>query len=262
VDLELRRRRAVVTGASKGIGRAVAERLANEGASLAICSRTESDIKQAAAEIAERHEVPVHAVAVDLSTLEGVEQFVQFALRELGGVDILVNNAGAIPRGTIDTLDEETWQQAYALKFWGFIRMARALLPQMRERHDGVILNIIGAAGRDPHLDYVAGGPANAGLMNFTKSLALDAARDGVRVLAINPGAIRTPRMNSRYERVARDSGISFEDVERQSAAAIPLGRVGEANEIADVAAFLVSPRASYMTGTIVAVEGGAAGSV
>lgn len=262
MDLELRGKRAVVTGASKGIGLATAQALAAEGASLAICSRTEVDITRAAAEIAERYEVPVHPLPIDLSTLEGVQRFSAFAMRELGGVDILVNNAGAIPRGTIDTLDEETWQQAYALKFWGFIRLARELLPQMRERGDGVILNIIGNAGRDPHADYIAGGPANAGLMNFTKSLALDAARYGIRVLAINPGAIRTPRMNARYEREAQNGGISFEEVERRSAASIPLRRVGEANEIADVATFLVSPRASYMTGTVVAVEGGATGSV
>jgi len=132
----------------------------------------------------------------------------------------------------------------------------------MRERRDGVILNIIGNAGKQPHLDYIAGGPANAGLMNFTKTLALDCAADGIRVLAINPGAIRTPRMNARYERMAKDQGLSFEEVERQSAMDIPLGRVGEAREIADVAAFLVSPRASYITGSVIPVEGGATGSV
>ncbi len=262
MDLELRGRRVAVTGASKGIGLAIAGALAAEGAALAICSRTETDIQTAATDLAKRYEVPVAALAVDLSDLEGVERFAGFATQELGGVDILVNNAGAIPRGTIDSLDEETWRDAYALKFWGFIRMARALVPQMRARRDGVILNIIGNAGREPHRDYIAGGPANAGLMNFTKTLALDCAGDGIRVLAINPGAIRTPRMNARYERMANDQGVSFAEIERQSAKGIPLGRVGEAQEVADVAAFLVSPRASYMTGSVIPVEGGATGSV
>jgi 3-oxoacyl-[acyl-carrier protein] reductase len=262
MDLELRGKRVAVTGASKGIGLAIAEVLATEGAALAICSRTEADIEETAQSLVQRHKNTVAALAVDLSDLEGVERFVAFATKELGGVDILINNAGAIPRGTIDTLDEETWQKAYALKFWGFIRMARAVLPQMRARRDGVILNIIGNAGREPHRDYIAGGPANAGLMNFTKTLALDCAGDGIRVLAINPGAIRTPRMNARYERMAKEQGVSFAEIERQSARHIPLGRVGESREIADVAAFLVSPRASYITGSVVAVEGGATGSV
>ncbi|HTE86615.1 MAG TPA: short-chain dehydrogenase/reductase [Dehalococcoidia bacterium] len=262
MDLELRGRRAVVTGASKGIGLAIAQTLAAEGVALAICSRTDADIQGAATELGRRYEVPVAALAVDLSDAAGVERFATFAMQELGGVDILVNNAGAIPRGTIDSLDDETWQEAYALKFWGFIRMARALLPQMRSRRDGVILNIIGNAGKEPHRDYIAGGPANAGLMNFTKTLALDCAADGIRVVAVNPGAIRTPRMNSRYERMAREQGVTFQDIERESAKGIPLGRVGEAEEVAYVAAFLVSPRASYITGSVIPVEGGATGSV
>jgi 3-oxoacyl-[acyl-carrier protein] reductase len=262
MDLELQGKRAVVTGASKGIGLAIARVLAAEGASVAICSRTDVDIQRAAEEIADSSGVPAHALAVDLSSQAGVDEFAAFAMDRLGGVDILVNNAGAIPRGKIDTLDEQLWQDSYALKFWGFIRLSRALLPQMRGRHEGVILNIIGNAGRQPAEDYIAGGAANAALMNLTKTLAYDCARDGIRVVAINPGNTRTPRMEARHAQRAKTLGVDLAEVERLAGEEIPLGRVGEASEIADVAAFLVSARASFITGSVIPVEGGATGSV
>ena len=258
MDLRLQGRTAVVTGASKGIGRAIARALAGEGVDLAICARTEGDIEQAAAEIADATGSAVHPLAADLSRSGEVERFAAFATERLGRVDILVNNAGAIPAGTIESLDDETWRRAYDLKLWGYIRLTRALLPAMKARGSGAILNIIGNAGRQPSPDYIAGGPANAALMNFTKGLAADAGPHGVRVNAINPGPILTERFMAMNATRAREQGVSVEEVERAAARGIPLSRVGRPEEVAAAAVFLVSDAASYIHGVILPVEGGA----
>jgi NAD(P)-dependent dehydrogenase (short-subunit alcohol dehydrogenase family) len=240
----------VVTGASKGIGKAVARALADEGVDLAICSRTKQDIERAAAEIADATGAAVHALAADLSQAENVQRFAAFAQERLGRVDILVNNAGAIPAGTIDSIDDETWRDAYELKLWGYIRLSRMLLPGMRERGSGAIVNIIGNAGRQPSAAYIAGGPANAALMNFTKGLAAGEGRHGIRVNAINPGPIRTERLTTLTATRARTRGVSVEQEEREEGRGIPLGRVGLPEEVASVAVFLVH-------GAIIPVEGG-----
>jgi NAD(P)-dependent dehydrogenase (short-subunit alcohol dehydrogenase family) len=258
MELGLRGKTAAVTGASKGIGRAIARALAEEGVDVAICARTAADIERAAAEIADATGSAVHPLAADLSQAEDVERFAAFALARLGRVDILVNNAGAIPAGTLERLDDETWHAAYDLKLWGYIRLSRALLPGMKERRSGAILNIIGNAGRQPSAGYIAGGPANAALMNFTKGLAADAGPHGVRVNAINPGPIRTERLVAMNAVRAREQGLSPEDVERGAARGIPLGRVGLPEEVASAAVFLVSDAASFVHGAILPVEGGA----
>ena len=258
MELGLKGKTAVITGASKGIGYAVAKAFAQEGVDLAICSRTESDISRAAAEIADATGVTVHPLAADLSQLAEVERFAAFALERLGRVDILVNNAGAIPAASIDNIDDETWHQAYDLKLWGYIRLTKALLPQMRERGSGNILNIIGNAGRQPQATYIAGGPANAALMNFTKGLSLDVGRHGIRVNAINPGPVATERWNRQQAIHAREHGLTLDEQMRQSARHIPLGRIAESEEVATVAVFLASDAASFVHGAIIPVEGGA----
>jgi NAD(P)-dependent dehydrogenase (short-subunit alcohol dehydrogenase family) len=257
MELGLRGKTAVVTGASKGIGRAIARALADEGVDLAICARTKADIERTAAEVADATSVTVHPFPADLSRAEDVEQFAAFALECLERVDILVNNAGAIPPGTIDSLDDATWHTAYDLKLWGYIRLTKALLPGMRRRGSGVVLNIIGNAGRQPSAGYIAGGAANAALMNFTKGLAADTGPHGIRVNAINPGPIRTERHTTLMAARARAAGISIEEAERESARGIPLGRAGLPEEVAAVAVFLASDAASYVHGAIIPVEGG-----
>jgi NAD(P)-dependent dehydrogenase (short-subunit alcohol dehydrogenase family) len=258
MELGLRGKTAVVTGASKGIGRAIARALAEEGVDLAICARTEADIARAAAEIADATGSTVHPLAADLSRADEVARFAAFAVERLGRVEILVNNAGAIPAGTLESIDDETWRTAYDLKLWGYIRLSRALVPAMKERRSGAVLNIIGNAGRQPSAGYIAGGPANAALMNFTKGLAADAGPYGVRVNAINPGPILTERLVAMNAVRAREQGLSPEDVERGAARGIPLGRVGLPEEVATAAVFLVSDAASYIHGAILPVEGGA----
>lgn len=258
MELGLRGKTAVVTGGSKGIGLATARALAAEGVSLAIAARGREALERAAREIADAHGVQVEPYAVDLSDAGGVRGLGDFAVERLGRVDILVNNAGAIPAGTIDSLDDETWREAYELKLWGYIRLTRALLAGMRQRRSGAIVNIIGNAGRQPSAGYIAGGPANAALMNFTKGLAAAVGPEGIRVNAINPGPILTERLRAQAERRARDSGRDVAEVEAQQAHGIPLGRVGLPEEVASVAVFLASDAASFVHGAIIPVEGGA----
>ena len=188
MDLGLRGRRAVVTGASKGIGLATAERLAEEGCSLQLVARTESDLKEAAERIRSRAQVNVEVWPLDLSHSENVERLFDGC----GDIDILVNNAGAIPGGSIDLVDEKTWREAWYLKVFGYINACRRAYAAMRERGKGVIINVIGAGGERPSADYAAGAAGNAGLMALTRALGGRSARDGIRVIAINPGAIET----------------------------------------------------------------------
>lgn len=257
MELGLQGKRAVVTGGSKGIGLAIAQALAAEGVDLALAARGRSELERAAREIADVHGVRVEPFAADLAEAATVRAFAEFAAERLGGVDILVNNAGAIPAGTLDALDDDVWRRAYDLKLWGYIRLARALVPAMRERGSGAVLNIIGNAGRQPSAAYIAGGPANAALMNFTKGLAAEVGPDGVRVNAINPGPIRTDRMRQMAEQTARERGVDVTTVEAGQGRGVPLGRVGTPEEVANVAVFLVSDAASYVHGAIIPVEGG-----
>jgi len=258
MELGLRGKTAVVTGASKGIGLAVARALAAEGVDLAISARSAEVLQREAKRMADAHGIAVHPYPTDLSTAEGISGLAAFATERMGRVDILVNNAGAIPAGTIEGLDDETWHRAYDLKLWGYVRLAKALLPAMKERGSGVILNIIGNAGKKPSAGYIAGGIANAGLMNFTAGLAHDAGPFGVRVVGINPGMTRTDRMATLIEKQAQDRGVSVAEMNAAMGRDIPMRRVAEPEDVSDVAVFLVSDRAAMVTGCIVPVEGGA----
>jgi NAD(P)-dependent dehydrogenase (short-subunit alcohol dehydrogenase family) len=262
MELRLQGKTAVVTGASKGIGLAIARGLAAEGVDLVLAARSADLLERNARELSDAHGVRAFPYAADLATADGVEGLATFAPEQLGHVDILVNNAGAIPAGTIEGLDDESWHSAYDLKLWGYVRLAKALLPRMKVRRSGVILNIIGNAGKRPSAGYIAGGLANAGLMNFTAALAQEAGPFGVRAVGINPGLTRTERMAVLNQRNAEDQGITLEEYEERTTRGLPLRRVGEAEEVADVAVFLVSDRASYVNGCVVPVEGGASAAI
>lgn len=262
MELGLRGRTAVVTGASMGIGLAIARALAAEGVELTIAARSADRLRQHADALAEAYGVTVHPYAADLSSAEAVAELAAFAFERLGRADILVNNAGAIPGGPIDSLDDETWQRAYDLKLWGYLRLSKALLPGMKAHGRGVIINIIGNAGKRPTAGYIAGGIANAGLMNFTAALAQDAGPFGVRVVAINPGPTRTERMEQLLQRQSIDRRIPLDELRANAARDIPLRRVAEAEDVANLAAFLASDRAAMITGCTIPVEGGATASL
>ncbi len=252
MELELAGRRALVTGASKGIGRAVAETLAAEGCGLHLASRTVADLEVARDELNAAHGVQVTVHATDLSVSDNVRPLV--AATE--GIDILVNNAGAIPGGSIEAVDETTWRTAWDLKVHGYINLCREVYPAMCRRGSGVILNIIGMAGANPRANYVAGSVGNAGLMALTRALGSESLAHGVRVMAINPGPIETDRLETIYRNLA-EQRLGDAERWRELFEDLPAKRPGTPEECASIAAFLVSGQASWITGCVIPVDGG-----
>ena len=258
MDLLIKDRRALVTGASLGIGRAVAAELAREGCDVAMVARTEDTLRQAADEIARSSGRRVIAVPADASVPEAIVDAVEQASRALGGpIDILVNNAGSTPEDGIDRLDFAKWQYSVALKQFGYARFAQLVLPAMRARMWGRIVNVIGRSGHQPRPVYLAGGSVNAGLLSFTKALAEECARDNVLVTGVNPGPIDTPRWRSLREAAVRTRAVTADQYDGRAIASVPLGRIGTSEEVAAVVLFLCSARASFVTGEIINVDGG-----
>ena len=252
MDLGLRGRKALVTGASKGIGRACAEALAEEGVDVVLVSRTAADLEAVRAKIAGEHNVAVRYYALDLADSRNVDRLAA----ECPDIDILVNNAGAIPGGNIAQIDEARWRQAWDLKVFGYINMTRRFYALMAARRRGVIVNILGAAGENPDFDYVAGSSGNASLMAFTRAMGGTAPRDNLRVVGINPGPVMTERLITLMKTRAQGS---FGDPEKWTELMKPLafGRAAKPEEIGHMAAFLASDRSAYTTGTIITVDGG-----
>ena len=259
MDLGLTGRRAVITGASKGIGLGCALALAREGCDVALAARSADVLARAADEV--REAAPGTAVtthAVDLSTVDGRRTLLAETGCDGGGaglVDIWVNNAGAIPAGDIVTVDDETWRDAWDLKVFGYIDLCRAVLPQMTARGSGVIVNVIGVASLRPQPNYIAGGVGNSGLVAMTAALGSRSLRDGVRVVAVNPGLIITDRMGDMLRRQAIDE-LGDESRWEELIPADPAP--GTVEQVADVVAFLASDRASHVSGTSITIDGGA----
>ena len=252
MDLHLRGKTALVTGASKGIGLACARMLAEEGCDLHIASRTEADLAKARDEIKARHNVSVTIHPVDLSNGDAARALAAACAE----IDILVNNAGAIPGGDLQAIDEPRWRDAWDLKVFGYINLSRAVYPVMAARGGGVIVNVLGLAGERPSKGYIAGSAGNAALMAFTRGMGGTSISDGIRVVACNPGLIETERMTTMLRTRAQDS---FGDAERWRELIPKQPPVGTAEQCADLVAFLASDRASHITGTVVTIDGGAA---
>lgn len=250
MDLDLRGKTALVTGGSKGIGRATALTLAEEGANVILVSRDATVLGATAEEVRRRSQVSVRTIAADLSQQSEVER----VAGEIAELDILINNAGAIPSGSLFDVDNERWRAAWDLKVFGFISLSRALYPVLRERR-GVIVNIIGAAGERFDPGYIAGAAGNASLMAFTRALGRQAVRDGMRVVAINPGPVETDRMTTQLKfRANKEFGD--ESRWREYVGGMSYGRAAMPEEIAAAAAFLASPRSAYTTGTVLTIDG------
>lgn len=258
MNLGIKDKVAIVTGASKGIGRAIAEELAAEGVQLVLAARSVRDLDAVAEEIRGRYRVEVLAVPVDLATVAGVQALVCRTREIFGRVDILCNNAGAIRAGSLLTKPDQEWLEDWNLKLFGYVRLMREVFPVMQAAGGGRIVNIIGSAGRRPDPAYLAGGGANAALMNITKGLAAEGGPFNILVNAINPGPTRTERWESINDRLTKEWSLTPAEVEVRRMEGNPLGRPCEAVEVAALAVFLVSARASYLNGVVVEMDGGA----
>ncbi len=253
MDLKLAGKRALITGGSKGIGRAAATVLADEGCDVTLIARDQATLEAAAGAIRGRRQVNVRTIAADLSSDAAVRR----AAEQVGEIDILVNNAGAIPPGDVVAVDDETWRRAWDLKVFGYISFCRTVYPRMAARKSGVIVNVIGAAGEKFPSTYIAGAAGNASLMAFTRALGHQAPADGLRVVGINPGPVTTDRLIMlQRDRAAKTLG----DAERwqELFASMPFGRAATPEEIGYAVAFLASPLSGYTSGTILTIDGGA----
>jgi NAD(P)-dependent dehydrogenase (short-subunit alcohol dehydrogenase family) len=255
VDLKLTGRRALVTGGSKGIGQAVAEELAAEGADVAICARHAGEV-EAAAERLRRSGRTVHAQVADVTDAAQVDDLVRRTADTLGGIDILVNNAGAAHPGNFESLTDDDWQGDLDVKLFSQIRCTRAALPHLRASAAARVININSVYARYPDPTFFATTVIRAACLNLSKALAREFAGDGILVNSINIGFVVTPQWENIRRRRAPDSSAEefFAALAKDE---VPLGRFGTVDEVSGIVAFLASDRASYLTGTSVDVAGG-----
>jgi len=257
MDLQLNGKTALVTGASEGIGKAIALALAKEGVDVAICARRKEPLEATAAEIARATNRKIVAIPADLTKPADAENFVKQGHAALGRVDILVNNAGSSPGGTIEFLTEEHWAQSLQLKFMGYVRCIKHVLPIMQRQGRGRVVNLIGNDGIKHSYWEIAPGAANAAGQNLTISLAGQYGKDNISFVAVNPGPVRTERWAGLVDAMARDMKISHEEADQLAPRSIPLGRIAECDEVANLVTYLASDLAHFVNGTMIEIDGG-----
>ena len=257
MDLGLKNRVALVAAGSRGLGRAVAEELAAEGASLVLCARDQKTLAETAAEIAESSNAHVLAVPADVTKDDDIRRLIASGIERFGQIDILVTNAGGPPAGKFDQLTREQWDEAIKLTLLSAVELARQVLPGMKDRHWGRILNITSIAVKQPVDNLLLSNSLRAGLTGFARTLANEVAGFGITVNNVLPGYTRTERLDELAQMMAEKEGISPDQFRGRWEKEIPMGRLGEPHEFAALVAFLASERASYITGTSVQVDGG-----
>ena len=235
-------RTAIVTGASRGIGNAIARRLAQDGARVVLCARNEELLKATAWDIGDN----ALTVALDLRLPESAAKVVEAAVAKFGTVDIVVNNAGATKRGEFESLTDDDFIDGFALKYFCAVRLTRAAWPHLKKQ-SGSVVNIVGAGGRTPSAQFAIGGSVNAAVLSFTKAMSEVGIRDGVQVNAINPGPVRTDRLAQRLKTTTEEAFM------RESR----IARIGEPEDIAAMVAFILSPHGRLLQGSLIDMDGG-----
>jgi 3-oxoacyl-[acyl-carrier protein] reductase len=257
MDLGLTGKVALVTGGSRGIGAAVARGFAQEGARVAITARTAPRLEETARAIREATGAEVHAVTGDLTRPGEAEGVVADTVAHFGCIDILVNNAGASPGGRLADLTEADWEKSLQLKLMGYVRCTKAVIPQMLRQGGGRIVNIVGNDGVKPLGLELTPSAANAADLAVTVALAEQYGRQNILINAINPGPVATERWDELVAGIAKAHGISVADAQKKVDRSVPLGRIARPEEVADVAVFVASQRASFMNGALILLDGG-----
>ena len=256
MDLGLRDRVALVAGSSRGLGRAIAEELAAEGAAVVLCARREDSLREARENLEQRG-ARVIGVAADLAEPSHVERVVDAGMHAFGRIDVLVTNAGGPPAGPFESHSPEAWQRALQVNLESVLNLVRSTLPGMKERRWGRILNVTSIAVKQPVEGLILSNSVRAAVTGFARTLANEVAPWGITVNNVLPGYTRTERLDELAESTSKSKGISTEEVRAGWERQIPMGRLGEPREFAALVAFLASERASYITGTSITVDGG-----
>lgn len=256
MELNLTEKIAFVTGGSKGIGREVARRLAQEGCDVVIAARNADDLDQAATELSEETGRRVVAQAGDMSRSEDVERCVQAAIDQFGRIDVLVTCAGSSPGGLLEELTDDEWMQSLNLKFMGYVRTLRAVVPRMVKAGGGSVVLVVGNDGLKPSFWEMTAGAANAADLNFASSIADQYGPKGVRVNTVNPGPVDTDRWDGLEKAFARDMGVDQAEARRRAELSIPFGRITQPQEVANLVTFLVSDSAASVHGAHVPIDG------
>jgi 3-oxoacyl-[acyl-carrier protein] reductase len=257
MDLEVSGKVAFITGASKGIGYATARLLAKEGCKVAITARDDARLQESARQLSEETGGEVVGFAGDMSKSEDVERCVAEAAERLGEIDILVTCAGSSPGGLMEELTEEQWMSSLNLKFMGYVRSCRAVIPRMVKNGGGSVVLVVGNDGLKPSYWEMTAGAANAADINFASSLAEQYGPQGVRVNTVNPGPVDTDRWDGLEKAFARDKGVDQARAHELANASIPLGRICTPEEVANLVGFVASPRASFVNGAHIPIDGG-----
>ncbi len=257
MELGLKEKVAVVTGASRGMGLAIAQRLAAEGAQLALCARDPAALEQAAETIFEATGQRPLVMSCDLSSAGQIQAFMEKVINTYGGVDILVSNVGGPPRSPFMEITDDVWEQWFQLTFMSYVRLTRSVVPSMRERGGGHILTIGSNSSINPIREFSLSNSLRLGVWGLVRTLTDELGKDNIRVTMLSPGRIATERYLAANARRAEKSGLSLEQVDAKARGSIPLGRIGDPKEIADAIAFIVSDRGAYFSGTNFTLDGG-----
>jgi 3-oxoacyl-[acyl-carrier protein] reductase len=257
MDLQLDGKTALVTGGSEGIGKGITLALAKEGVDVAICARRKDVLEKAAADIAKQTNRKIVPIPADLRNDADARNFIEQAHRALGRVDIMVNNAGSAAGGVIEHLSEDDWEKGLQLKFMGYVRCLRYVLPIMVKQGGGRVVNLIGNDGVKPSYWEICPGAANAAGQNLTLSLAGQYGKHGISFCAVNPGPVRTERWAGLVKAMSRDMKLSYEDADQLAPSSIPMGRIAEVEEVANLVVMLASPLMHMVNGTMIEIDGG-----